>query len=74
MKTMSAADFIEHAADVLDEIRANREEIVVTSDGEMIARLMPAAEAVPTLENMRGMMKIVGDIVAPLDEEWDANR
>jgi hypothetical protein len=33
-----------------------------------------AEERERALARLRGRMTIVGDIVAPLDEEWDANQ
>lgn len=48
------------------------EEIVITRDGEPIARVVPIDSS------GRGPMycriEILGDIVAPLDEEWKANQ
>jgi antitoxin (DNA-binding transcriptional repressor) of toxin-antitoxin stability system len=53
--------------DVLDEV-----DLVVTRDGQPIARLVPidSADHGP----MFGRIQIVGDIVAPVDEEWKANQ
>jgi len=51
------------------------EEIVVTSHGKTIARIIPDRQeserevAAKRLEALRGTV-IAGDILAPLDEEW----
>lgn len=51
------------------------EEIVVTLRGKPIARIVPNRDdhdreaAVKRLEALRGTV-IVGDLLAPLDEEW----
>jgi antitoxin (DNA-binding transcriptional repressor) of toxin-antitoxin stability system len=53
--------------DVIDEL-----DLVITKDGQPIARVVPidGADRGP----MYGRIKIVGDIVAPLDEEWKATQ
>jgi antitoxin (DNA-binding transcriptional repressor) of toxin-antitoxin stability system len=53
--------------DVIDD-----EEVVVTRDGRPFARVTPidAADHGP----MFGRIQIFGDIVAPLDEGWKADR
>lgn len=53
--------------DVMDD-----EDLVITKDGQPIARVVPidGADRGP----MYDRIKFVGDIVAPLDEEWKATR
>jgi antitoxin (DNA-binding transcriptional repressor) of toxin-antitoxin stability system len=53
--------------DVIDD-----EDLVVTRDGKPIARLVPidSADHGP----MFGPIEILGDIVAPLAEEWKASQ
>ena len=33
----------------------------------------PVCKREVTLESMRGRLKVIGDIVEPLDEPWEAN-
>ena len=57
--------------DVIDEV-----DLVITRDGQPVARVVPF-EKVPqrrTLEQLRGSVTILGDIVGPLDDEWDIER
>lgn len=48
------------------------EEIVITRDGEPIARVVPIEST--SRGPMYGRIEIIGDIVAPLDEEWKADQ
>ncbi len=52
-------------------------EILVTSHGRAIARIMPPidkqSEAVATLKKLRKSCK-VGDVVSPVVEAWDADQ
>ncbi|HEX6086475.1 MAG TPA: type II toxin-antitoxin system prevent-host-death family antitoxin [Thermoanaerobaculia bacterium] len=57
--------------DILDDVTTHHEEVVITKDGQAIARLVPE----PSLRGpMYGRIQFLGDIVEPLDEDWDANR
>ncbi|HVG22787.1 MAG TPA: type II toxin-antitoxin system prevent-host-death family antitoxin [Thermoanaerobaculia bacterium] len=63
--------------EILDDVQKHHVEIVVTRDGEPIAKVVPV-EAMPrrmrTLEELRGSVTFLGDIVEPLDEEWDVEK
>jgi prevent-host-death family protein len=63
--------------DILEEVQKHHEEFVVTKDGQPIAKVTPialAARRLRSLEELRGSVTVLGDIVEPLDEEWDADR
>lgn len=62
----------------LDELRQNREPIQLMVGDEAVATLGPPEDQ-PQVEAplmrygaMKGTVIILGDIVAPLDEAWDA--
>ncbi len=63
----------------LDRVSRGREEIVVTRYGKPIAKLTPveaeeAGDAPPTLLGwLRGTVTVHGDIISPIDEQWDAD-
>ena len=58
--------------DILDEVEKHHEEVVITRDGEPVARLTWIDKSLRG--PMYGTITFHGDIVEPLDEEWDANR
>lgn len=59
---------------VLDEVAAKRTPVVVTKRGKPVARLVPFDEEPPPLfGRLRGTGTIKGDIISPLEDEWEAN-
>ena len=72
-KTVAAAEFQTHSLELLEEVAENQEELVVLKDGKPIGKLVPMPGAKKrSLESLRGSVTILGDIVEPLDDEWDA--
>jgi prevent-host-death family protein len=57
---------------VMAEVQRTGEPITVTRHGTPIVRVVPAAapDAPPLFGRARGMVRITGDILAPLDAEW----
>jgi prevent-host-death family protein len=80
-KTVAAAEFQAHSLELLEEVAAKQEELVVVENGKPLVKVVPIApqeqEHPPrrpprTLEELRGSVETLGDIVEPLDVEWDA--
>jgi prevent-host-death family protein len=70
---VSATVFKDSCLQLLDRVQQTREEIVVTKYGEPVAKLVAFDESQPGLFGyLAGSLTIRGDIVAPLDEVWDA--
>jgi len=68
-KTVPQAEFAENALALLDDV-AQGDVVVITKDGEVIARVMPASTG--RAGAMAGRGRTIGDIVSPLEDEWDA--
>lgn len=70
-KSVSAADVQRHLLDLLEE----HAEFVITKDGAPVARVVPIHESRRrmTIEELRSSVRIVGDIVDPVDE-WDVEQ
>jgi prevent-host-death family protein len=75
-KSVPEAEFEANCHTLIDEVVTNGDEVLVTKDGKPVAKLVPfeSASGLRTLEQLRGSVTILGDIVAPLDEPWDAER
>ena len=72
-KTMSAADFKAKCLDVLDQVAERRVSVVVTKRGKPVAQVVPIVKRPKYLWGaMKGEIEIRGDIVSPLDVEWEA--
>ncbi len=74
MNSVNVTELRQHLPDYLKQVQQG-EEIAITLHGKTIARIVPDRKenareaALKRLEALRGTM-IVGDILAPLDEEW----
>ncbi|HEX2092000.1 MAG TPA: type II toxin-antitoxin system Phd/YefM family antitoxin [Longimicrobiaceae bacterium] len=71
---VSAADFKARCLQLMDRVQQERSEVVVTRYGRPVAKLVPyEEEPASPLGWLRGTVTMRGDIVAPLDESWDAD-
>jgi prevent-host-death family protein len=79
-KTVAAEEFEAHSLELLEEVAEKQEEVVVLKDGRPIGKLVPmtrtTSDELPrrrhrTLEELRGSVTILGDIVEPFDDDWD---
>ena len=74
MNSVNVTELRQHLPDYLKQVQQG-EEIAITLHGKTIARIVPdrnenkSETALKRLEALRGTV-IVGDILAPLDEEW----
>ncbi len=72
-RTMKASEFKAKCLKLMDEVAETGEEIVITKNGKPTARLV-AYRATPKswFGADRGKIEILGDIVSPIDVEWEA--
>jgi prevent-host-death family protein len=74
-KAIAAGEFKAKCLHLLDEVQQTRQEIVITKRGRPVARLLPVDEKAPTLfGRMKGTIMILGDIVGPTGEVWEADQ
>jgi prevent-host-death family protein len=73
-QTIAAGEFKAKCLHLLDEVQQSRKEIVITKRGRAVARLVPVDEKVPSVfGRMKGSGIILGDIISPIDEKWEAD-
>lgn len=73
MKTMKASEFKAKCLGIMDEVQETREEVVITKNGRPMAKLVPFTAKPKTLRGLlKDEIKILGDIVEPVDGEWEA--
>ena len=71
---IAAGEFKAKCLHLLDEVERSRQEILITKRGRPVARLLPVdQQAPPILGRMEGSVQILGDIIAPIDEKWNAD-
>jgi prevent-host-death family protein len=74
MRTIKASEFKAKCLALMDEVAATRRPVLITKNGKPVAELVPH-EATPRKSPRglhKGKIKILGDIISPLDVEWDA--
>jgi antitoxin (DNA-binding transcriptional repressor) of toxin-antitoxin stability system len=74
-KTISSRFFKAHCDRLLGEVARTGEALLVTKDGKPFVRLVPVGpkrRRRSVFGFMKGRARIVGDILSPLDVEWEA--
>lgn len=72
---VKAGEFKAKCLELMDRVAATGRPIVITKRGTPVARLVAATTRPPTLFGfMSGRIQVLGDIVAPIDARWDAER
>ena len=72
-RTMKASEFKVKCLKLMDEVADGGGEIVITKRGKPVAKLTSHRERPTTLFGIdRGRLEILGDIVSPIDVEWEA--
>jgi prevent-host-death family protein len=71
--TIPAGEFKAKCLKMLDEVAEKRTTLVITKRGKPVAQVIPIpAKGRNIVGSMKGSVTILGDIISPLDVEWDA--
>ena len=72
-RTMKASEFKAKCLKLMDQVAEDGGEIVITKNGKPVAKLTAFHERPKTLFGIdQGRLKILGDLVSPIDVEWEA--
>lgn len=72
-RTIKASEFKAKCLQLMDEVAESGEEIVITKNGRPVSRLVPFREkSLSWFGRDRDIIQIHGDIIEPLDVEWEA--
>lgn len=75
MRTMKASEFKAKCLKIMDEVAETGEPVLITKKGIAVAELVPARRRPKDIFGaLKGTLKIKGDIISPIDVEWDALR
>ena len=78
MKEIAISEFKAKCLALLDQVQKTKKPIRVTRFGKPIAEVVPSSPDSPAewMGSLKGSIEILGDIVAPADEEsdWEALR
>jgi prevent-host-death family protein len=72
--SIGAGEFKAKCLKLLDEVQQKRKQVVITKRGKPVAKLVPMDERpAGFIGSMKGTMEIVGDILSPIDVNWEAD-
>jgi prevent-host-death family protein len=72
---IQAGKFKAKCLKLMDKVHRTKKKYIITKRNKPIAQLVPIEEDTGSLfGKMKGTIHIVGDILAPIDEVWDASR
>ena len=72
-RTIKASEFKAKCLKLKDEVAETGDIIIMAKNGKPVSRLAPYREKPTTwFGRDRGKLKILGDIISPIDVEWEA--
>ena len=75
MRVIKASEFKAKCLKIMDEVAATGETVVITKHGVPITELVPAKRRPESLFGaMKGSVTHMGEVISPIDEEWEAER
>jgi prevent-host-death family protein len=74
--TIPAGEFKAKCLKLLDKVAEDREPLIITKHGRPVAQVvpMPPEQRVDPFGALRGSVVWMGDIISPLEDEWEANK
>ena len=74
MKTIPAGEFKAKCLALIKHVHQSHENIVVTRHGKPVAKLVPFTTETSLEKPLKNAAIYIGDIVSPVDEEWEAEK
>ena len=72
IETMKASEFKAKCLKLMDKVAKTGKSVIITKNGEPVAQLAPIKQKVGSLYGLgKDEMTITGDIISPIDEEWE---
>jgi prevent-host-death family protein len=73
-REVPAGEFKARCLQLMDQVRATRQPIVITKRGKPVVKLVPLEEEVPSLfGRLKGHATARDDLIEPTGEVWDAD-
>ncbi|MGA2218353.1 MAG: type II toxin-antitoxin system prevent-host-death family antitoxin [Terracidiphilus sp.] len=70
--SIAAGEFKAKCLKLLDKVAADRQPLVITKHGKPVAQVVPMPVRENIVGSMKGSVLWMGDIISPIDVEWDA--
>lgn len=76
MHVIQASEFKAKCLALMDEVASSGETVLITKDGKPVAELRPhtGEPRQSPFGRWKGLIEINGDIMSPIDVEWDASQ
>ncbi len=72
--TIKASEFKSKCLRLMDEVAKHGKELIITKNGQPVARLVPYQNKPATLFGTdRDKLEILGDVISPLGVTWEAD-
>lgn len=72
MSSIAAGEFKAKCLQLLDDVAASREPIVITKFGKPVAQLVPIPPQAKIRGALEGTVLFEDDITSPLENDWEA--
>lgn len=72
--SIGAGEFKAQCLRLLNEVAERRESLIITKRGKPIAKVVPIEPEQALFGAMRSSVVEAGDLVSPIDVEWEAAR
>lgn len=74
MRKIGAGEFKARCLTLMEKVRSTREPLVITKRGKPVAKLVPVEdEKDEFFGRLKGMFRVVGDIEAPIPDQWESS-
>ncbi len=72
---IAAGKFKAECLKLMDIVNQTKEDIIVTKHGKPVAKLVPFRnnEVTPVFGFLKGTISKQGDIISPIDEQWESD-
>jgi prevent-host-death family protein len=72
-RQISTSELKAHCSEVVERVAGRRETVIVTRRGRPVAKIVPLEEQPRSLFGLtRGAITVRGDIIEPIDIDWEA--
>lgn len=74
-QSIPAGEFKAKCLHLMDQVQQSKKSIIITKHGKPVAQLVPLSEVKKSqglFGYMGGTIKIMGDIISPIDDVWNA--
>lgn len=73
MKTIKASEFKARCLQLMDEVAKTGKAVIITKNGKPVSQLLPYRPKFPTVFGaLQGTVTVKGDILAPVEDQWEA--